>query len=272
MAKIKANGIELYYEIHGEGEPVVLLEGLGYSSWMWYKQVDVLSKHFKVIIFDNRGVGGSDKPDEEYSIELFADDTAELLAALNINKANILGVSMGGFIAQQFAIKYPEMVNKLILCSTSFGGTNSIPIPEETLNLMFKGGGKYDSIEDIKEVIETALNKDNVEKNNDVLNKIIEEKIKTPQPKYAYQRQLMAGASFNAEEKVNKIKAETLIMAGKKDRVVPYENTLLLNERIPNSRVEIIENGGHVFFMEESEISNKLIIDFLMCQDLDDIY
>lgn len=263
MATIKSNGIDIYYEIYGDGEPLVLIEGLGYSTWMWYKQIDELSKAFKVIVFDNRGVGKTDKPDVDYSIEMFADDTAGLLQGLGIEKAHVLGVSMGGFIAQEFAIKYPDMVNKLILCSTSFGGANSIPIPQETLNIMLKGGGKYESVEEIKEAIGTALNKGTLNEKEDVLVKIMEEKVKDPQPKYAYQRQLMAGASFNAEDRINKIKAETLILAGKGDRVVPYENAKLLYERIPCSKLEIIDEAGHVFFMERPEIVNQIIIDFL---------
>lgn len=263
MGRVKTNGIEVYYEIHGDGEPLVLIEGLGYSNWMWYKQLDILAKHFKVIIFDNRGVGNTDKPDEEYTISLFADDTAELLKALEINTAHILGVSMGGFIAQEFAIRYPEMVNKLILCSTSFGGPNSVPIPLETLSLMMKGGGVYNSLEEIKEAIGTALDKNSLAKNESILNKIMDEKVKNPQPKYAYQRQLMAGALFNSEERLGSIKAETLILAGKGDRVVPYENANLLNAKLVNSKVEIIENAGHLFFMEEPELTNRVVINFL---------
>ena len=230
MAKIKVNNIEMYYEVHGDGDPLVLIEGLGYSTWMCYKQVEELSKYFKVIVFDHRDVGETDKPDVEYSIEMFADDLADLLSKLEIRKAHILGVSMGGFIAQEFAIKYPCMVDKLILCSTSFGGPNSIPIPQETLNIMLKGGGKYTSIDEIKEAIGVALDKNSLQ--DDVLEKIMKEKMENPQPKYAYQRQLMAGASFNAENRLDKIKSETLILAGRGDRVVPAENTSLLKEKI----------------------------------------
>lgn len=261
MAKIEVNDIQMYYEIHGEGAPLVLIEGLGYATWMWYKQIDELAKHFKVIVFDNRGVGETDKPDCEYSIEIFADDLAELLNKLGIEKTHVLGVSMGGFIAQEFALKYPQMVDKLILCSTSFGGPNSIPIPMETLQIMLKGGGVYTSLEEIKEAIATALDRENL--NEEVLNKILQEKMANPQPKYAYQRQLMAGASFNSEDRVEKIKCETLIMAGRGDRVVPWENALLLKEKIPNSKVLIIEKAGHVFFMEQPEETNKAIIEFL---------
>lgn len=270
MGKIKANGINFYYEVHGSGEPLILIEGLGYSTWMWYKQIEELAKHFKVIVFDNRGVGFSDKPDTEYSIELFAEDTAEILSALGISKAHILGVSMGGFIAQEFAINYPEMVNKLILCSTSFGGPDSIPIPQETLNIMLKGGGEYKSKEEIAEAISIALDEKNTKTHSDVINKIMIEKTNNPQPKYAYQRQLMAGVSFNAKDYLNKVKAETLIIAGKGDRVVPYENSKLLNEYISGSNRVIISNAGHLFFMEQPEITNRLIINFLKGRGLVD--
>lgn len=262
MAKIKVNDIEMYYEIHGEGEPLVLIEGLGYSTWMWYKQVEELSKNFKVIIFDNRGVGETDKPDIEYSIEMFADDLADLLSKLEIKKAHILGVSMGGFIAQEFAIKYPQMVDKLILCSTSFGGPNSIPIPQETLNIMLKGGGQYTSVDEITEAIAVALDERTMQK--EVVAKIMKEKMEKLQPKYAYLRQLMAGASFNAENRLDKIKSETLILAGRGDRVVPTENVSLLKEKITCSMAKIIENAGHVFFMEQPEETNKVIMEFLL--------
>jgi len=260
---IEANGIDFYYEIHGEGQPLLLLEGLGYGSWMWYKQVKELSAYFKVIIIDNRGVGYTDKPDEEYSVEMFADDAATVLMKLGITKAHILGVSMGGFIAQQFAVSYPEMVDKLILCSTSFGGPNSVPIPAETLRMMMNGAGGETSSTNAREAVSVALHSDTSVENTAIIDWIIKSKKENPQPNYAYQRQLMAGASFNGENWTSSIKAETLILAGKGDRVVPYQNAEMLNEKIISSRLELIDKAGHVFFMEEPEKTNQLIIDFL---------
>ena len=99
--KIKIDDIDVYYEIHGEGEPLLLVEGLGYSTWMWFKQIPNFSREYQVIVFDNRGVGNTDKPDIEYTIEMMADDAAGLLRALDIESAHVLGVSMGGFIAQE---------------------------------------------------------------------------------------------------------------------------------------------------------------------------
>lgn len=263
MDRIKVNGIELYYEIHGVGEPLILLNGLGYATWMWYEQIDELAKHFKVITFDQRGVGYSDKPDEEYTIEIFADDVASLLQKLGIEKAHILGASQGGFVAQEFALKYPEMTDKLILCCTSFGGPNMIPIPEETLKIMMAGGGDDKTIEDLKNATSSSLCESKIQERMNIVEKILEEKMKKPQPKYAYQRQLMAGASFNIESRIHNVTAETLILSGDGDRVVPYRNSYMLQEKIPQSRVEIIKDGGHVFFMECPDETNVLIVDFL---------
>jgi pimeloyl-ACP methyl ester carboxylesterase len=119
---VEVNDISLYYEMHGSGAPLVLIAGLGYASWLWWKQVPALSRHFTVITLDNRGVGQSDKPDIPYSIPLYASDTVGLLSALGIEQAAIFGVSMGGFIAQEIAMSYPQRVRALILGCTSFGG------------------------------------------------------------------------------------------------------------------------------------------------------
>jgi pimeloyl-ACP methyl ester carboxylesterase len=104
MPKIKANGIDLYYEIHGRGDPLVLIMGLRRNAEWWYCQVPTLSKHFQVVVFDNRGAGRSDQPAMDYSIPLFADYTAALMKALGLSSAHVLGISMGGYIAQELAI------------------------------------------------------------------------------------------------------------------------------------------------------------------------
>ncbi len=124
MPLIKANGININYESHGTGEPVVLIGGLGSHLQSWATQIPLYSEHFKVIAFDNRGMGMSDKPDIEYSIEMMADDTIALLDSLNISKASFVGKSMGGMIAQWMGIKYPQRVNKLVMgCTSAYRGT-----------------------------------------------------------------------------------------------------------------------------------------------------
>ncbi len=261
MGKVHVGDIDIYYEIHGGGEPLVLIEGLGYAAWMWFKQVPQLSKHFQVIIFDNRGVGHTDKPDVEYSIKMFAGDTAGLLKALGIPRAHILGVSMGGFVAQEFALAYPEMIKKLILCSTSFGGPHMVPIPQRTLQMMAQGG--QTPRDTFRIGLSVAVGADYLQKKADEIEMIIGWRLANIQPRYAYMRQFYAGAGFDAEERVGGITAPTLVMAGEEDQVVPAENARLLAEKIQGARLELFSGAGHLFFIEKAAEFNRKVVDFL---------
>ena len=133
MAKVSVNGCELYYEVHGQGDPLVLIMGLRRNVEWWYRQIPALSEKFQVIAFDNRGAGRSDKPAMEYSIRLFADDTAGLMDALDISEARILGISMGGYIAQELALNYPTKVNSLVLGCTGCGGDRAVIMTPERM-------------------------------------------------------------------------------------------------------------------------------------------
>jgi len=133
MPQADVNGIKVYYEIHGKGDPLVLIMGLRRNAEWWYCQIPALSEHFKVIAFDNRGAGRSEKPRMDYSIRLFADDTAGLLEALKIKSAHVLGISMGGYIAQELAINYPDKVRCLILGCTSCGGERAVLMSQERM-------------------------------------------------------------------------------------------------------------------------------------------
>ena len=115
------NGIKICYEMQGEGDPVILVHGFGSKKETWIAQFKPLSEHFKVIRFDNRGAGKSDRPKEKYTMELFADDIAGLMDFLKIDKVHIIGWSLGGMIVQNFVIKYPERVNKMVLINTNYG-------------------------------------------------------------------------------------------------------------------------------------------------------
>jgi pimeloyl-ACP methyl ester carboxylesterase len=113
---ISSNGQELYYEVHGDGEPLVLVMGIGYDSSLWkLQQVPALSKQFRVVIFDNRDAGRSSRASREYGIADMAEDVAGLLDGLDIPRAHLLGLSMGGMIAQEFALRYPERLDRLVL-------------------------------------------------------------------------------------------------------------------------------------------------------------
>jgi pimeloyl-ACP methyl ester carboxylesterase len=136
VPKVSVNGFSLYYEIQGDGEPVVLIPGFAAGRETWVLQTPSLSREFRVITFDPRGVSESEKPEGPQSISLLADDLAHLLQALGISKAHIVGASFGGFVAQEFALRYPFMTRKLVLCCTSFGGPKHVQPEPETLKMV----------------------------------------------------------------------------------------------------------------------------------------
>ncbi|HSU91473.1 MAG TPA: alpha/beta hydrolase, partial [Sporolactobacillaceae bacterium] len=137
MPKLQVGDVNLNYDLHGKGEPLLMIMGLGASSAAWDPElVEDLARTFRVITFDNRGTGQSDKPDAPYSIEMFADDAAGLLKKLEVPRAHIFGVSMGGMIAQEFALRHPNQTATLTLGCTTAGGTHSVPPPPESLKIL----------------------------------------------------------------------------------------------------------------------------------------
>jgi pimeloyl-ACP methyl ester carboxylesterase len=259
MPTVHVNGVRLYYETYGQGEALLLIAGIGYGTWLWAKQVPELSKYFSVITFDNRGVGRSDKPDSEYTVSLLASDAYELLRALNVERAYILGISLGGFIAQQLALDHPEIVNKLILCSTSFGGPNMILPKGEILQFMAFGAGK----ETFQRGLELAFSPEYLAKNPEEIARITAPMRRNPQPRYAYLRQFMAPLNFNSEPRLHELTMPVLVMAGEADRVVPVENSRLLAAKLPNARLVTFPNAGHLFVVERADEVNRIILDFL---------
>lgn len=262
MGFAQVNDVRLYWEATGQGEPILLIEGLGYASWMWWQQVPLLSKSHKIIVFDNRGVGLSDKPDSEYTVKLMAEDAAALLSTIGISRAHILGVSLGGFIAQQLAIDHPDLVNRLVLWSTAFGGPNMVPMSAATAQKILNPQGATLE-EKMRFNLSTAVAPGTAQHRPALVNSIISNMMSNLQPLHAYRRQMMAGALFNAEDRVGQIKAPTLIMAGDLDEVVPPANAALLAEKISGSQVHIVKGAGHLFFMEQAEEANRVLMDFL---------
>ena len=261
MAKVKVNGIELYYEIHGSGEPVLLIEGLGYATWQWFRQIDELAASYQTVIFDNRGVGESDKPDVPYSIEGMADDAAALLKALGLTQVHVLGTSMGGFIAQKLALRHPELVKSLVLACTSFGGAHSIPITQEALNSMLNVAGLTPE-ESIRQGFQAAFSPGFMSAEADLIRELIRWRLAKPTPRAAWQRQFNAVAAFDSEEDVAQIRVPALILTGSEDIVIPPENAVLLAQRLPKAKLITVPGGGHLFFIEKAAEFNRHVLDF----------
>ena len=258
------NGIKLYYEVHGEGFPLVMIMGLGADSNWWPPRIiEELSEDYKVVVFDNRGAGRSDKPDNRYTIDLMADDVLGLLDYLGIRKAYVLGVSMGGMIAQSLAIRYPEIVEKLVLCVTSPGGPEAVPPTPEAMKqlLLDRSSVSVDVLAEM--LIKTLLTRDYIEEHSEELKSYIMKALQYPMPAHAYMRQLEAISEFNAYDKLDKIRVPTLVISGGKDIIIPPENGRLLARKIPNSKLVVFENSGHGLILQELDRFVSIVKKFL---------
>jgi pimeloyl-ACP methyl ester carboxylesterase len=268
MPKIHVNGIDIYYELHGSGEPLVLISGIGYDRWQWHKMVPGLSKHYQVIVFDNRGVGESDKPAGPYTAQLLADDTAALLEGLGHEQAFVLGHSMGGFVAQALVLSRPEVVKKLILASTNFGGPNHVPMTKEAFAVLTDT--QADPIERLRRGIDVSTAPGFAAAHADFVEEWLDRSVKRPVDVTGYQAQLAIGLALIAmseeecfQHKLKKVQAPTLILFGKHDKVVPPGNADLLAREIPDSMIHILPDAGHFFPLEVPDAAVAVITEVL---------
>ncbi|MBE2202552.1 MAG: alpha/beta fold hydrolase [Anaerolinea sp.] len=266
MPTTTANGINMYYETHGSGAPLLLISGLGYNQWQWHKMVPGLAEQFQVITFDNRGVGQTDKPAGPYSAALLAADAVGLLQALGIERAHVMGHSMGGFIAQEMALSYPEMVDKLILASTNFGGPRHLPITQEAMAVLMDVTS--DPVTRFKNGLVVSTAPGWSEDNPAMIDEWLRWRVANPIDPAAYQAQMAVGLGLLAEascfeSKLPNVQAETLILFGAHDKVVPPGNADLLAAKIPHSTIHILPNAGHFFPIETPEEANGVIGGFL---------
>jgi pimeloyl-ACP methyl ester carboxylesterase len=265
VPKAAANGIKLYYEVQCEGRPLVLISGIGYTNWQWHRMAPLLARHYQVITFDNRGIGQSDKPEGPYSAHMLAADTVALLDTLGIDKATIMGHSMGGFIAQALALEFPYQVAKLILCSTNFGGPRHVPITSEAMKVLMDVSS--DPLTRFRNGLYISTAPGWAEKNPQMIQEWVDWRAANPIEPVPYQAQLAIGLGLLMEEaafenQLHRIHVPTLILFGKYDMVVPPANAALLAEKIPDSSVVILPDAGHFFPIEVPEAASQAVVDF----------
>ncbi|RMF66443.1 MAG: alpha/beta fold hydrolase [Calditrichaeota bacterium] len=258
---VEVNGIHLFVERKGHGEPLLLIPGLGAGNWLWSKSVAALSASFELIMPELRGSGRSDKPDQPYSIELFALDLLKLLDHFDIARTHVLGVSMGGLVAQYLAATWPERVHKLILAATTMGGQTQIGPSGEILCRLIKPRGRSRR-ERLEDAYDLNFTRRFILEHPEELEQITDWRIKYPQPEYAYYRQLLAGNAFDGRDLAGRISAPTLVLAGEEDLVVPAEDIIALKDRIPGAQLLTLK-GKHLFFFEQAAAVNHAILAFL---------
>ncbi|QMU55871.1 MAG: alpha/beta fold hydrolase [Candidatus Mycalebacterium zealandia] len=260
MPLAKVNGVNINYEEHGSGAPVFLIGGLGSTIESWNDQITLYSKHFRVIVFDNRGSGLSDKPLEPYSTEDMADDVVALAGFLGIDRASFVGKSMGGMIAQWIGIKYPENTQRLVMgCSSARR--------DEVGNLILETGRHISEKAGMGAVWLTALflgyGRKYIEDNIGEIKKRLLAVRTTPETIAGYHGQCRACEGHDTAEKLHLITAPTLVMFGTDDNVTDPRRAAEVGELIPNAKVRAFEGSGHGFWRENSNEADSLVVDFL---------
>jgi pimeloyl-ACP methyl ester carboxylesterase len=263
MPFVHLNHTELNYEFHGDGEPLVLVPGFASGAWSWRWQAKDLAKDFRVVTFDPRGVAGSRLKDgASVSIVEIADDVSSLLEELGVDAAHVLGISFGGFVAQEFALRHPGRLKKLVLASTSFGGPNHVAPSVEVL-APFSATDGLNSADRIRKYMTLGFSPNFVRDQSDIVDEFCTLRERNVVPEEVYRQQLASAVTFSAEDRVGDITAETLVLTGDKDAVVPPENSENLARAIPGARLRSIKGGGHMAFVEQAGKFNAIIREFL---------
>ncbi|HEY0701793.1 MAG TPA: alpha/beta fold hydrolase [Candidatus Acidoferrales bacterium] len=261
MPYAENDGVKLFWEETGVGEPVLLIMGLGWASYLWNRTRKVLAEKYRVITFDNRGVGRSDVPEGPYPIPTMASDAAAVLDAAGVKSAHIFGISMGGMIAQEFAINYPDRVKSLILGCTAAGGPAALqPAPEVLQVLMRRGMTPQEAAEAIDPFI---YHPDASPELKDEELKLRMEWYPTPE---GYLSQLQGIMMWEAYSRIGQIKAPTLVLHGDVDQLIPAGNGKLIAERIPNAKLVTIAKASHIFPTDQPEITREALLTFLAAQ------
>ena len=251
-----AAGVRIAWEEHGSGTPVLLIHGLGYGRWGWEPLVPRLARRHRVITYDNRGVGRSDVPPGPYTARSMMADAVAVLDAAGEERANVVGTSLGGMIAQELAAAHPHRVERLVLMSTTPGGPDAFPMPQATVELL-AAAATMDPQVVLRRFVENALGP---EPEDAIVERILHHRLSDPQSSEGWQAQAAAGTTFDPGPLAVGVPA--LILHGADDRVVDWRNAALLGERIPGARVETMP-GGHLMFWEDPDRVADLILSFL---------
>jgi 3-oxoadipate enol-lactonase len=249
MPRIQAGSLQLNYETFGQGDPLLLIMGFGMPGAAWAPMLPFLAG-FKCIYFDNRGTGTSDKPDGPYTIPQMADDAANLLAALDIPKAKVYGISMGGMIAQELLLRHPDKVEKAVLGCTMAGGASAARAPEEVLNKLIEGSSMMATNPEagLDVIMPLLFPVEFIGKHPELKPLLLAGmKMAPPTPPESIQKTRAGVMQFDAYDRLPQIKAPVMIVHGEADILVPPQNATLIRQQIPHAEVFMIPGAGHSY-------------------------
>jgi pimeloyl-ACP methyl ester carboxylesterase len=259
MSHLTVAGRRLFHQRRGAGEPLLLIQGMSGTHLAWGEPfVADLERDFDVVAYDHRGIGRSDPQHDPFSIVDLAEDAAGLLDALGWPSAHVLGISMGGMVAQELALRHPERVRTLALGCTYCGGPGSSLAPPETINKLSAGMMSGDRELAIRTGFEVNVSSAFAagEGAYDAF-RAMAKALPAPVPVIMLQMQAIAGHDTSA--RLPSLDVPTLVVHGDEDAMIPVENGRLIASLVPGARLEVLPRVGHMFWWEQPERSAELV-------------
>jgi pimeloyl-ACP methyl ester carboxylesterase len=254
-----SQGVRIFWDEAGTGEPLLLIMGLGFSSDAWFRSIPVFSRRYRTIFFDNRGVGRSDPPPGPYTIAALAADAVAVLDDAGVARAHLFGISMGGMIAQELAVRYPQRVRSLILGGTTAGGIFG---PEAAKALQWNG---TPSAEEAAQAALAFVYHPATPRSR------LEEDLRVRRPWFptpaGYNAQLQAVLDWDGRGQLSQIHTPTLVIHGQDDLVFPVSSGRLLAQQIAGARLVVLPQAGHLFTTDQPEAAHRAILEFLAANE-----
>lgn len=255
-------GRRLAYSVRGSGPALLLIAGLGTGGWIWDRQAPVFARRFRTISYDHRGTGASDPAAPGYGIGDLAADAVGLLGALGVERAHVIGISMGGFVAETVAIEHPERVGRLVLCATSFGGRSAIA-PDPAVWRDYIGLRGRPPEEAARLALRYHFGPGFPKEQPRLAALAAQDYLLRAEPADTVAAQALACTRFDESARVGSIRAATLVCHGTEDLILPAENARLLAARIPGAKLVLYEGAGHAFIIERAREFSRVAMEFL---------
>jgi pimeloyl-ACP methyl ester carboxylesterase len=256
-------GAKIYWDAQGSGEPILLIMGLGWTSHMWYRSRPALvSANYRTIAFDNRGVGQSDIPSGPYPLSVMASDAAAVLDAAGVERAHIHGVSMGGMIAQEFALQYPQRVRSLILGCTAAGGPNAVQAEPSVIQTLLRTDLNPAEAAEAANSFIYASHTPRARVDEDMALRL-----KWSPKRDGFMAQLQGIMIWEADSRLSRIASPTIVIHGDADRLVPSANGRRIAGLIPGAQTFWMPGAGHIYATDQPGMSEKVILEFLAQAD-----
>jgi 3-oxoadipate enol-lactonase len=245
------------YDVYGEGPALLLIGGLGFGRWAWFRQIPAFSRHFRTITFDVRG-----ERELKGGVADLAAESVALLEHLRIKKAHVLGTSLGGFVAQELALVRPDLVDRLVLVGTSYGRGGPESMSAWALADMI-GLPSLNAEKAVRRGLEAATSEAYRAQRPEEFEQIVSWRLADSPSLSVYYDQLRAGARFDISRDVGRITSPTLVIHGSEDRFVPASNAVALAEEIPGAKLRVLDDAGHLVFIERYADVNREVVTFL---------